>query len=80
MPTWQNLIEGQAKLGDAVPGAITFDDPETGRHYSLNNKTAVLFVRRRGWHLPDKHLFVDGAPMSGALFDFGLLFFTTPAS
>jgi malate synthase len=74
-PTWQNLIEGQANLGDAVRGAITFDDPETGRHYSLNNKTAVLFVRPRGWHLPENHLFVDGAPMSGALLDFGLFFF-----
>ncbi|HEY2540084.1 MAG TPA: malate synthase A, partial [Stellaceae bacterium] len=74
-PTWQNLIEGQANLCDAVRRSITFDDPETGRHYSLNDKTAALFVRPRGWHLPEKHLFVDGAPMSGALFDFGLFFF-----
>jgi malate synthase len=74
-PSWDNLIEGQANLHDAVSRTITFDDPETGRHYSLNGKTAVLFVRPRGWHLPEKHVRVDGEPMSGALFDFGLFFF-----
>ncbi len=74
-PSWDNLIEGQANLYDAVRRTITFDDPETGRHYSLNGKTAVLFVRPRGWHLPEKHVLVDGEPMSGALFDFGLFFF-----
>jgi malate synthase len=74
-PSWANLLEGQINLCDAVRGSITFDDPETGRHYRLNDKTAVLFVRPRGWHLPEKHLLVDGAPMSGALFDFGLYFF-----
>ena len=74
-PSWDNLIEGQANLHDAVRRTITFDDPETGRHYSLNAKTAILFVRPRGWHLPEKHVLVDGEPMSGALFDFGLFFF-----
>jgi len=74
-PSWDNLIEGQANLIDAVRRQITFDDPETGRHYALNGKTAVLFVRPRGWHLPEKHVFVDGEPMSGAFFDFGLFFF-----
>ena len=74
-PSWDNLIEGQANLCDAVRRMIAFDDPETGRHYALNNKTAVLFVRPRGWHLPEKHLLIDGEPMSGALFDFGLFFF-----
>jgi malate synthase len=74
-PTWENLIEGQANLGDAVRRTIIFDDPESGRHYSLNHKTAALFVRPRGWHLPEKHLLVDGEPMSGALFDFALFFF-----
>jgi malate synthase len=74
-PTWENLIEGQANLCDAVRRTIVFDDPETGRHYSLNDKTAVLFVRPRGWHLPEKHVLVDGEPMSGALFDFALFFF-----
>jgi malate synthase len=74
-PTWDNLVEGQINLSDAVRRTITFDDPDTGRHYSLNDKTAVLFVRPRGWHLPEKHVFVDGEPMSGALFDFALFFF-----
>jgi malate synthase len=74
-PSWDNLIEGQANLIDAVRQRITFDDPETNRHYALNDKTAVLFVRPRGWHLPEKHVLVDGEPMSGALFDFGLFFF-----
>jgi malate synthase len=74
-PTWENLIEGQTNLSDAVRRTITFDDPETGRHYSLNDKTAVLFVRPRGWHLPEKYVLVDGEPMSGTLFDFALFFF-----
>ncbi len=74
-PTWDNLIEGQANLSDAVRRTIAFDDPQTGRHYSLNGETAVLFVRPRGWHLPEKHVLVDGEPMSGALFDFALFFF-----
>ena len=74
-PSWENMVEGQANLFDAVRRTIVFDDPETGRHYALNDKTAVLFVRPRGWHLPEKHVLVDGAPMSGALFDFGLFFF-----
>jgi len=74
-PSWDNLIEGQANLCDAVRRSIAFDDPETGRHYALNDKTAVLFVRPRGWHLPEKHVLVDGAPISGALFDFGIFFF-----
>jgi len=74
-PSWDNLIEGQANLSDAVRRQITFDDPETGRHYVLNDKTAVLFVRPRGWHLPEKHVLVDGEPISGALFDFGLFCF-----
>jgi malate synthase len=73
-PSWDNLIEGQVNLCDAVRRTIAFDDPETGRHYSLNNNAAILFVRPRGWHLPEKHVLVDGEPMSGALFDFGLFF------
>ncbi|MBV9825831.1 MAG: malate synthase A [Alphaproteobacteria bacterium] len=78
-PTWANLIDGQANLIDAVRRTITFDDPDTGRHYRLNDRTAVLFVRPRGWHLPEHHLLVDGEPMSGALFDFGLFFFHNAA-
>jgi malate synthase len=74
-PSWQNLIEGQINLIDAVRRTITFDEPQTGRHYALNEKTAVLFVRPRGWHLPEAHMLIDGEPMSGALFDFALFFF-----
>jgi malate synthase len=71
-PTWDNLIEGQLILMDAVRRRIAFDDPQTGRHYALADKTATLLVRPRGWHLPEAHVLVDGAPMAGALFDFGL--------
>jgi malate synthase len=74
-PFWGNMIEGQSNLRDAVRRTIAFDDPETGRHYALNDRTAVLFVRPRGWHLHEKHVLVDGAPMSAALFDFALFFF-----
>jgi malate synthase len=74
-PSWDNLIEGQANLIDAVRRRISFDDPETGRHYALHDQTAVLFVRPRGLHLPEKHVLVDGREISGALFDFGLFFF-----
>jgi malate synthase len=74
-PSWDNLIEGQINLRDAVKRSITYDDPTNGKHYTLNPKTAVLLVRPRGWHLPEAHMLVDGAPMSGSLFDFGLYFF-----
>jgi malate synthase len=74
-PSWDNLIDGQINLYDAVRRTITYDDPTSGKHYTLNSKTAVLFVRPRGWHLPEAHVLIDGAPMSGALFDFGLYFF-----
>jgi malate synthase len=74
-PSWNNLIEGQRNLCDAVRRRIGFDDPKTGRRYSLNADPAVLFVRPRGWHLPESHVLVDGQPMSGALFDFALFFF-----
>src|SRR5476651_2798600 len=74
-PTWDNMVEGQYNLVDAVRRDIDFVDPGNGRTYRLNDKTAVLFVRPRGWHLPEKHMVVDGKPMAGALFDFGLFFF-----
>jgi malate synthase len=74
-PSWDNLIEGQINLIDAVRRAITFDDPESKKHYTLNPKTATLLVRPRGWHLPEAHVLVDDKAMSGALFDFGLYFF-----
>jgi malate synthase len=74
-PSWDNLIEGQINLLDAIAGTIGFDDPATGRHYALGDKLATLLVRPRGWHLPERHVMVDGEPISGSLFDFGLFFF-----
>jgi malate synthase len=73
-PNWTNLIEGQINLRDAIKRTISFVSPE-GKHYALNEKPAVLFVRPRGWHLSEKHVLVDGKPISGGLFDFGLYFF-----
>jgi malate synthase len=73
-PTWSNLIEGQLNLRDAVRRAISYTDPTTGKPYKLNPQVAVLLVRPRGWHLPEKHVVVDGKPMSGSLIDFGLFF------
>ncbi len=71
-PTWDNCLEGQVNLADAVAGTIEFTNAGNGKHYALNDDPAVLLVRPRGWHLDEKHLFVDGAPMSASLFDFGL--------
>ncbi|MBI4291639.1 MAG: malate synthase A [Betaproteobacteria bacterium] len=72
-PTWDNMIEGQINLRDAVRRAITLE--QDGKRYRLNDRTAVLIVRPRGWHLTEKHMLVDGKPVSGSLFDFGLYLF-----
>jgi malate synthase len=72
-PTWANMIDGQANLRDAVRRTIGFE--QGGKRYRLNEKTAVLLVRPRGWHLEEKHVLVDGQPVAGGLFDFGLYFF-----
>src|SRR5579859_2583507 len=77
-PTWRNVIEGQVNLRDAIRREISFASPE-GKQYRLNEKTAVLFVRPRGWHLLEKHVLVQGQPMSASLFDFGLYFFHNAA-
>jgi malate synthase len=74
-PTWTNLVTGQQNLADAIRRRITFTEPATGKDYRLADKTAVLLVRPRGWHLPEKHVLIDGEPMSGSLFDFGLYIF-----
>lgn len=74
-PTWNNVMEGQLNLRDAVRRTITFIDPTTGKSYKLNDTTAVLFVRARGWHLEERHLTVDGEAASGSIFDFALYFF-----
>src|SRR5918912_3434563 len=73
-PTWQNMVEGHVNLVDAIDRTISFDNPD-GRAYRLNEQTATLLVRPRGWHLPEKHLLIDGAPVAGAFMDFGLYFF-----
>jgi malate synthase len=74
-PTWDNLIQGQSNLVDAVRRTIRFVAPETKKTYELVAKPAVLFVRPRGLHLPEKHFMLDGLPIPGALLDFGLYFF-----
>ena len=73
-PTWTNQLDGQVNLRDAIRRTISFTN-ENGKEYKLNDKTATLIVRPRGWHLPEKHVLIDGEPMSGALFDFALYFF-----
>ncbi len=73
-PTWDGTIQGQINLRDAVDGTIEFTNP-AGKHYRLVDKPAVLLVRPRGWHLEEKHVRVDGAEISGGIFDFALFFF-----
>jgi len=74
-PTWGNSLRGQVNLHDAVRRTLAFDDPEKGKSYRLDDEIATLLVRPRGWHLLEKHVEVDGDPVSGSLFDFGLYFF-----
>jgi malate synthase len=73
-PTWKNCIEGQINLRDAINKTISFTSPE-GKNYSLGNKSAVLMVRPRGWHLDEKNVLLNGQEVSGSLFDFALYFF-----
>ncbi|MEO8055693.1 MAG: malate synthase A [Acidobacteriota bacterium] len=73
-PTWANVVQGQQNLKDAVRRTIAFTSPE-GKEYRLAPEIATLLVRPRGWHLPEKHVVVDGAPISASLFDFGLYLF-----
>ena len=73
-PTWQNMIEGHINLRDAIERTIFLSSPE-GKTYRLKEQVAVLLVRPRGWHLIEKHVLVDGKPISASLFDFGLYFF-----
>ena len=74
-PTWANMVDGQVNLMDLWAGKLSFVDPVSGKSYQLNEQRAVLMVRPRGWHLPERHVTVDGQPMSGSLVDFGLYFF-----
>jgi len=73
-PTWAATLQGQANLREAVRGTLCYTSPE-GKDYRLNERTATLMVRPRGWHLIEKHVLIDGRPVSASLFDFGLFFF-----
>jgi len=73
-PKWDNNLQGHLNLRDAIRRRIDFTSPE-GKQYRLREKTATLFVRPRGWHLPEKHVLIDGTPISGGIFDFALYFF-----
>ncbi|MBA2711079.1 MAG: malate synthase A [Tatlockia sp.] len=74
-PTWENCIQGQINLCDAVDKTISFKNPENNKEYKLNSTTATLMVRPRGWHLYEENLLIDGNPVSASIFDFGLYFF-----
>lgn len=74
-PTWHNMIHGQINMYDAIRKTISYSQPGTDKMYQLNEEVSVLQIRPRGWHLLEKHVKVDGEPMSGGLFDFGLYFF-----
>src|SRR6266850_850112 len=74
-PTWDNQVQGQLNLREAVRRTLRYDDAVTGKAYRLNETTATLIVRPRGLHLPERHITVDGLAMPGPLFDFGLFFF-----
>ncbi|HMI99621.1 MAG TPA: malate synthase A, partial [Gaiellaceae bacterium] len=76
-PTWQNVVEGQRNLAEAVRGTIELETER--KTYRLNEETAVLVPRPRGWHLHERHVLVDGEPVSASLFDFGLAFFHNAA-
>ncbi|NYE08853.1 malate synthase [Bacillus niacini] len=73
-PTWGNIVEGQINLRDAVNRTISYEN-QNGKRYVLNEETAVLFVRPRGLHLEEKHVLLNGKPISGSFFDFGMYFF-----
>jgi malate synthase len=72
-PTWHNMIDGHLNLSDAIEGTIELEE-EDGKRYALNEETATLLVRPRGWHLPEKHVRLDGDAVAGAFVDFGLYF------
>jgi len=74
-PTWHNMLESQLNLRDAINRTITYDDPDTGKQYELNEDVAVIIARPRGWHLFEKHMLVDGKQVPAGIFDFGLYFF-----
>ena len=71
-PTWGNLIRGQVNVADAIRRTITFSDLTTGKIYRLSERTATVVMRPRGWHMPEKHVRINGETVSGALFDFAV--------
>lgn len=73
-PVWEGTIQGHINLRDAIDRTIEYQSPE-GKQYTLQEKTATLLVRPRGWHLVEKHVLIDGKPISAGIFDFGLYFF-----
>jgi len=73
-PTWTNLVEGQVNLLDRWQNRLSYSDPASGKSYALGGDPAVLMVRPRGWHLDERHVQVEGEPIAGGLFDFGLYF------
>ncbi len=73
-PLWENMVQGQLNLRDAIEGKLELTTPE-GKHYAVGDNPATIVLRPRGWHLPEKHVLVDDERMSGSLFDFGLYFF-----
>ena len=74
-PTWHNMLESQLNMKEAIERTIAFDDPNSGKHYELNDEVAVILARPRGWHLFEKHMLVDSKEVPGGIFDFGLYFF-----
>jgi malate synthase len=79
-PTWANNVEGQLNLKDRWAGRLAFTDPATDKAYAIGQKPAVMIVRPRGWHLNEQHVSIDGEPIAGALFDFGLYYFHNAAT
>ena len=71
-PAWENMIRGQLNLADAIRGTLTYADRATGKVYRLRDRTATVVMRPRGWHLPEKHVLINGETVSGTLFDFAL--------
>src|ERR1700733_11406644 len=67
-PTWRNMVQGQINVRNAIMGTLTYDGSD-GRHYELSEDPATLLIRPRGWHLPERHVRIDDAPISGSLFD-----------
>jgi malate synthase len=74
-PVWDELVQGQINLRNRWRGTLDFTDPDNGKHYAIGPDPAVLMVRPRGWHLEERHVTVDGRPVSGGLFDFAIYVF-----